>query len=94
VKDGQKCEEESDSNWPAAVLINGIRDQCMICQKHPIYNITGTIIQFIGSLYKHIFFFGLIRYGKTINITRPSKKTLKQSISYDFVAVTLVRITF
>ena len=24
----------------------------MICQKHPIYNITGTIIQFIGSLYK------------------------------------------
>ena len=38
--------------WLAAVLINGIRDQCMICQKHPIYNITGTIIQFIGRLYK------------------------------------------
>ena len=38
--------------WLAAVLINRIRDQFMICQKHPIYNITGTIIQFIGSHYK------------------------------------------
>ena len=39
-----------------------------------------------------LFFF--IRYEKTINIMRPSKKTPKQSISYEFVAVTLAKITF
>ena len=44
---------------------------------------------------KHTYFFlALFVTEKAINITRPSKKTLKQSISYDFVAVTLVRITF
>ena len=44
---------------------------------------------------KHTYFFlVLFVTEKTINITQPSKKTLKQSISYDFVAVTLVRITF
>ena len=44
---------------------------------------------------KHTYFFlALFVTEKKINITRPSKKTLKQSISYDFVAVTLVRITF
>jgi transposase len=44
---------------------------------------------------KHTYFFlALFVTEKTINITQPSKKTLKQSISYDFVAVTLVRITF
>ena len=30
--------------WPAAVLINRIRDPCKICQKHTIYNITGTVL--------------------------------------------------
>jgi hypothetical protein len=39
-------------------------------------------------------FYSLFVTKKTINITRPSKKTPKQSISYDFVAVTLAIITF
>jgi hypothetical protein len=39
-------------------------------------------------------FFSLFVTKKTINITQPSKKTPKQSISCDCVAVTLARITF
>ena len=39
-------------------------------------------------------FFSLFVTKKPINITQPSKKTPKQSISYDCVAVTLARITF
>ena len=39
-------------------------------------------------------FFSLFVMKKLINITWPSKKTPKQSISYDIVAVTLARITF
>ena len=29
---------------PAAALINRISDQCRVCQKYTIYNITGTVL--------------------------------------------------
>ena len=68
---------------------------CHICTcTTGVCKLKSFIIDFANISIRTSRFFSLFFTKKTINITRPSKKTPKQSISYDFVAATLTRITF